>query len=119
LAFEFIWFSGCALGNIVLIITIIFFIFFYVVSLLKLCDVKMFRPNATVFVVGFATTYVVYLSWTAMASHPDKECNDMIDSGTNTAMQIIVGTIFTFINIWSIAIASSEGAGGKEKTSMG
>jgi hypothetical protein len=48
--------------------------------------VKVFRPNATVFVVGFATTYVVYLSWTALASHPDKECNDMIDSGTNTAM---------------------------------
>jgi len=43
----------------------------------------------------------------------------MIDSGTNTAMQIVIGTIFTFINIWSIAIASTEGAGGKEKTSMG
>ena len=78
-----------------------------------------FRPNATVFVVGFTTLYVVYLSWTALASHPDKECNKMIDSSVNTFFQIFIGCIFTTANIWSIAIASNEASVGKEKTSMG
>jgi len=116
--FQFIWFSGCAIGIAITIITVLFFIFFYIISLLKLCDVKVFRPNATVFVVGFSTLYVVYLSWASLASHPSKECNALIDSKPNTYMQMIVGGIFTLINIWCIGIASSEPAA-KEKTSMG
>ena len=67
-----------------MIITIVFFILFYVIALLKTCEVDFFRPNATIFVVGFTNTYLVYMSWTALASHPDLECNDMIDSGPNT-----------------------------------
>ena len=119
IGFQFAWYSGCALGNIVLVITILAFLVFYTISLLKLCDVAIFRPNATIFVVGFVNTYIVYMSWTAMASHPDKECNDMIDSDVNTFMQILIGAIFCFINIWSIAVASATDSAGKEKTSMG
>ena len=117
LVFQFIWFSGCAIGLAITIITVAFCIFFYIISFLKLCDVKVFRPNATVFVVGFSTLYVVYLSWASLASHPNEECNALIDSKPNTYMQMIVGGIFTLINIWCIGIASSEPAS-KEKVTM-
>lgn len=62
--------------------------------------------------------YISYLSWTALASQSDLECNEMADSSTNTFFQIFIGAIFTFINVWSIAVASGDNAG-KEKTSMG
>ena len=86
LVFQFIWYSGCGIGIFVLTLSAAFLIIFYILSLLLEFDVKLIRPNATLFVVGFSSCYVVYLSWTALASHPDKECNDMIDSGANTAM---------------------------------
>ena len=118
LAFQFVWYAGCAIGVFVLIITIAFFIIFYTISLLKLCEVDLFRPNATVFVVGFVNTYLVFLSWSALASHPDEECNEMIDNGANTFFQILIGSIFCFINLYSIATATAKG-GNADKTSMG
>ena len=60
------------------------------------------------FVVGVATLYVSYLSWSALASDPDEGCNDMITSSANTFMQILVGSIWTFLNLWAIAIAANE-----------
>lgn len=116
---QIYWFHGCTIGIITIVVTILFFIFYFVVALLPLCDVVIFRKNATIFVVGISTIYVTYLSWTALASHPDKECNAMIDSGWNTTLQILVGAGFTFANIWSIAIASAENNAGKEKETMG
>ena len=113
------WYAGCGVGIYAVTLSVVFFLFYYAVALVRLCDVDIFRPNASVFVVGFSSTYVVYLSWTALASHPDKECNDMIDSGANTAMQIIVGTIFTFVTMFSIATAAAEQDGKGEKQAMG
>ena len=118
IVFLFVWYSGCAIGLITVIITVVFFLFFYVVALLKLCDVDAFRPEANIFVVSFSTLYIVYLAWTALGSHPDAECNANIDTGLNTFMQILVGTIFTVANLWSIAIAAVS-KGNKEKKSMG
>ena len=115
-ALQGLWFTECGLGIGNLVATILFFVFFYVVALLPLCNVQVFRPNATVFVVGLATIYVVYLSWSGLASQPEKECNDMIDSGWNTFMQILVGAIFCFMNIWSIAIASARTDGKADET---
>ena len=108
LVFQFIWFAGCGVGVFVLTLSTLFLVIFYILSTLLECDVKIIRPNATLFVVGFSSCYVVYLSWSALASHPDKECNEMIDSSVNTAMQIIVGVIFTFLNMFSIATASED-----------
>ena len=114
LALQYVWYAGCGVGIYSVTLSLVFFIFYYAVALSKLCDVTIFRPNATVFVVGFSSTYVVYLSWTALASHPDIECNEMIDSGANTAMQIIIGTVFTFITMFSIATAAADPQGTKQ-----
>lgn len=42
----------------------------------------------------------------------------MIDSGWNTFFQIFLGTIVTFVNLWSIAVASTD-TSNKEKLTMG
>ena len=109
---QYIWYGGCGIGITVLVITTMFFIFFYAVSLLPLiseqCRDQYFRKDATIFVVGIATLYVESLSWSALASNPDEECNDMITSSVNTFMQILVGSIFCFMNLWAIAIAAND-----------
>ena len=105
---QLVWYSGCDIGTMVLVITTIFFIFFYAVAFTLECGCKWFREEANLFVVGFCTTYIVYLSWTALASYPDVDCNEYITSGVNTFFQIFIGTIFTFTNIWCIAIASAS-----------
>ena len=119
LALQYVWYAGCGVGIYSVTFSLIFFLFYYAVALVRLCDVNIFRPNASVFVVGFTSTYVVYLSWTALASHPDKECNDMIDSSANTAMQIIIGAIFTFITMFSIATAAADHNAKGEQQAVG
>ena len=39
LGFQFVWYSGCVLGNMVVGASCVFLVFFYIVSLLPLCDV--------------------------------------------------------------------------------
>ena len=85
LVLQFIYYASCGLGVTVLSITVVFILFFYVIAFLPFCcDVNIFRPNASIFVVGFSMLYVVFLSWSALASQPDLECNQMLDSGANT-----------------------------------
>lgn len=85
-----------------------------VASVLKCCDIDIFRDNATIFVSSLANTYLTYLSWSALASNPDEECNPFYESGWNTFWQILAGTIITIITILSIATASVSNA---DKTS--
>lgn len=117
LGYQFYWYYGCSIGLGNLIIVSLFLIFFYVAALVKLCNVEIFRKNATVFTVSLASSYIVYLTWTAIASHPSQECNPFTLSSGNTAMQIIVGLVFTCMTVLSIAMASASSAdGGKEVT---
>ena len=120
LALSFVWFSSCGLGLTVLSITCLFVLFFYVVAFLPFCcDVNVFRPNASIFVVGFSMLYAVFLTWSALASQDDLECNELLDSGTNTFLQILIGSLFTFINVWSIAVASADQSAKGDKHTMG
>lgn len=95
----------CA-GNIaILIVTTVFIVFFYVAACLKLCNVHIFRENATPLTCSVASVYILYMSWTATSSNP--VCHPL-DPALNSALQIIVGVIFTYITIFSIAVASNE-----------
>ena len=112
------YFRECSSGLFTLIVTTVAVGFFTVVALLKIFDVDVFRQNATVFVTGNVNLYITYLGWTAVASNPHAECNPFIESGWNTFAQIAVGLVFTFVTIWSIAIASTaQSSKAKEKTS--
>ena len=46
------------------------------------------------------------MCWTALASNPDRTCNPFIASNANTALQIVIGLLFTFWTVLSIAMAS-------------
>lgn len=106
LVYQFIWFGGCALGGASLGILCFFLLFFYVVSLLPLCNVRIFRQNANIFTVSLVTLYLTYLVWTSLASVPDQTCNPFTQSSGNTVAQILVGIVFTFATVLSVATAS-------------
>jgi hypothetical protein len=81
----------------------------------KLCDVEIFRDNATIFVSSLANTYITWLCWSALASNPDENCNPFYKSGINSVFQIIAGTIMTCITVTSIATASISDADKKSE----
>lgn len=75
--------------------------------MLPLCNVNVFRKEATPFTVTLVTIYVVYLTWSAMASNYNPECQLNMNDDINTGLQIVVGLVFTFTMIISIATAST------------
>lgn len=105
LVFCFKWFWGCGTSNFFLIETCILLLWFYVAALLRLCNVTL-RENYTIFVCSMATVYLVYQLWSSLASLPNSTCNDLALNKGNTALQIIIGALFSFITVISIAIAS-------------
>lgn len=106
IGFQFYWFSGCTLSLILLIVICVFLVFFETVSLLPLCNVEIFRKNATIFVVSQVGVYLAYLSWTLLASAENEECNPFTESTANTVLQVLVGLGFTTMTVISIATAS-------------
>lgn len=86
LGYQFYWAGTCALSLVVVSITLVFVVFFYVAALLKLCNVNVFRPNATIFTVSLASVYITYMSWSAMSSNYDETCQMNHNDTTNTAL---------------------------------
>jgi len=70
----------------VVTISFLFVLFWYVVSFLPCCNVNLFRKNATVFTVTLASIYVVYLTWSAMASNYNSECQLNMNDNQNTGL---------------------------------
>jgi hypothetical protein len=65
------WAGTCPINLTIVVVTALFFVFFYIISLVKLCNVNIFRRNATIFTISLASNYVIYLCWTAMSSNED------------------------------------------------
>lgn len=87
LGFQFYWSGTCGISLIVVSSTTAFVIFFYVAALVKLCNVEVFRKNATIFTVSVASVYIVYMSWSATASITDSVgCEVNFDAETNTGL---------------------------------
>ena len=116
LGLQFWWAGSCGLSIAVVLITLLFVLFWYIASFLQCCNVNLFRKNATVFTVTLASIYVVYLTWSAMASNYNSECQLNMNDNKNTALQIVIGLVFTFITISSIAVASNESVTNGQKS---
>jgi len=84
-----------------------------------MCNVNVFRIDATIFTVTLASIYIVYLTWSAMASNYDESCQLNMNDSTNTILQIIVGLIFAFVTIVSIALAYKEQVSRGESKTLG
>lgn len=67
------------------------------------------RENASILTNACVISYLLYLSWTAMASEPDETCNPFVKSNENTVAQIFLGFIFTSLSILSISIITTSG----------
>lgn len=65
------WAGTCPINLCIVIVTTLFVVFFYIISLVKLCNVTIFRRNATIFTVSLASIYIIYLCWAAMSSNED------------------------------------------------
>lgn len=118
LGFMFYWAGTNGINLFIVILTTVFVVFFYIAALIKLCNVQLFRRNATIFTVSLASVYIIYLCWAAMSSNLQSL---PYRSSINTGLQIGIGALFTFITILSIAIASSDikSSSSENKTSVG
>jgi len=91
--FQYIWFNGCAYNDVIITITLIASIAFYIVVFFRT------REDASILTSSIVVAYILYLQWSALASNPNTECNPFDSSAVNTTMQIIVGLFFTFFSL--------------------
>ncbi|CDW86304.1 membrane protein [Stylonychia lemnae] len=97
--FQYIWYHGCGYNNVIITITLVASISFFVLVFFRT------REDASILTSSIVVSYLLYLQWSALASNPNEECNPFQESAVNTTMQIIVGLIFTFFSL--IIISSS------------
>lgn len=72
LIMQYIWFHECAGPIVIVSYTLVFTIAFYVLVLLRT------RKDASIFTSSIIASYVTFLSWSAIASLPDEECNPFV-----------------------------------------
>mmetsp|Transcript_33868 Transcript_33868/g.33401 ORF Transcript_33868/g.33401 Transcript_33868/m.33401 type:complete len:149 (+) Transcript_33868:775-1221(+) len=58
--------------------------------------------------------YLVYLTWTALASRPTWKCNRFYGRNHGTVFQILVGLAFTISTLMILAFSKREGGEQKE-----
>lgn len=52
--------------------------------------------------------YLIYITWTALASRPNESCNPFYHEDSGTILQIIFGLIFTFIALSILASGTKD-----------
>jgi hypothetical protein len=72
------------------------------------------RPGSSIFTSALVATWLSFLLWSALASHPDQHCNTLFHSNAATIFQIILWFGWTFITLFLLAIATAS-----EKESKG
>lgn len=70
---------------------------------------KTTRPDASVLTSAIASSYILYLQWSALSSDANKVNNKNLDSSSNTTAQIILGLFFTLICL-TIVSSSTKSA---------
>ena len=93
LGMQYYWYHGCGYNNIIISITILAGIAFFVIVFLRT------REDASILTSSIVLLYVSYLQWSALAANPNQTCNPFGDSSVNTVMQIVLGLFFTFISL--------------------
>jgi len=99
---EFVWFSGCWSNNLLILVPEIFTAGFVVLVILKT------RENASLFTTSAMHLYLVYLTWTALASRPTDSCNPFYQEDHGTILQILFGLVFTFITLIILAFSKRD-----------
>jgi hypothetical protein len=103
----FVWYQ-CSGGVTLVLFMTILVVFLYVAAFVKLCGKDCFRENFTPFVCAWSSAYLLYLTWSALASVPTTMCNPYFDTVGNTIAQVVVGSVFTSVTLGMMATSSTS-----------
>lgn len=92
--------DGCPAQNAVITLTLIFTIGLTIISVTKIA------PHGTLLTSAVVTAYCTFLAYSALASHPDGECNPMKTDPGNSWSDLWVGLLLGIVSITSIANAA-------------
>jgi len=111
--FLFIQFghSGCPAQQTLISLTLIITIILTIISCTKIA------PHGTLLTSSVVTAYATYLCYSALASHPDGQCNPFATRDTNSISDMLIGLLVAAISMaataWS-ATGSKDVLIGKE-----
>jgi len=105
LLFVYFGVSGCPAQQTVISLTIVLSLFLTAISCSK------YAPHGTLLTSASVTAYSTFLAYSALASHPDEECNPMSSSGEETS-GLVVGLIVAAV---SMASTAYNAAGSKQQ----
>lgn len=92
------WFGGCTF-NVVLLL-----IFIAVAALCLVLTILRARENASILTNGIVMSYILYLTWAALVSDPNPQCNTLLHSESAIITQIALGVGFTIVCILSFPL---------------
>jgi hypothetical protein len=103
--------SGCPVQQTMISLTLILTIFLTVISCTKIA------PHGTLLTSSVVTAYTTYLCWSALASHPDEQCNPFANRNSNSISDMLIGLLVAAISMahtaWC-ATGSKDALIGKE-----
>ena len=103
---EYVWFYEWWTNNIIIIVPVLFTIGYVLWVVFKT------RQNGSLFTTSIILLYLVYLTWTALASRPSSSWNPFYHTGYGTVLQILLGLFFTFL----VLIILASGTKGDKNT---
>ena len=101
--YQYILFGGCS-SNVALM------------SITSVCGVAMYglnflrtRRDASLFTSSLVLCYCLFLQWSALTSQdPESGCKNEVNEVTNTIVEIVIGLIFTWVALLTIAAVTKK-----------
>ena len=94
---EYVWFYDWWANNIIIIVPVVFTIGYVLWVIFKT------RQNGSLFTTSVVLLYLVYLTWTSLASRPSDNWNPFYMKDFGTVIQIFFGLFFTFLALVILA----------------
>jgi len=88
--------SGCGPQQTVIALTIILTLALSVVSCSKIA------PHGTLLTSAIVTAYATYLCYSALAAHPNEQCNPFVHHDVNSVTDLLVGFVVFAISMGAI-----------------
>lgn len=100
--------DGCGPQQALIAFTIILTIGLSILSCTRIA------PHGTLLTSAFVTAYASYLCYSALASHPNQQCNPFADRSENSVSDTLVGSCILAISLFSIGMSAWSATGSKE-----
>jgi len=67
------------------------------------------RPDSSVLTSSLVNLWLCFLLWSSLASQPELECNQLMESSAATFIQILSHLFWTMMTLISLSVATSNG----------